>query len=181
MTRAVLLALLLPLGACSRPGTPPPAPPDTVAVPVREAWNARFAISDAGRERARITAAYLAAFEGDSTYTVLRGEEAGRPVSVQLYDGGGQPSATLTAARVVYHEATQRLTAEGNVEVRASGNRTLRTERLVWDEASGRVRAPGAVQYASPSEQVSGTGLEADESLISYTIRNVTASITLQQ
>jgi lipopolysaccharide assembly outer membrane protein LptD (OstA) len=148
---------------------------------VREAWNVRFGIAEGGRERARVNAAYLAAYEGDSTYTVLQGAEGGgTPVSVQLFDAAGRPSATVTADRVVYREAARQMTAQGSVVVRASGGRTLQAERLLWDEATGRVRAPGAVRYASPTEQVTGTDLDADENLVSYTIRNVTASVTLQ-
>ncbi len=172
--------LLLALGACARPAPASFAPPDSTRPPAREAWNTRFAISEAGRERAHVNAAYLAAYEGDSTYTLLRGDSTGSPVTVQLYDAQGQPSATVTAQRVVYVEAKRRLTASGNVQVQAQNGRSLQADQLVWDESSGRVRAPGAVRYASPTEQVSGYDLDADEALVNYSLRNITASVTLQ-
>ncbi len=102
--------------------------------PVREAWNVRFAVQEGGRTRARIEAAHLAAYEGDSTYTLLTGAGTGRAgdgpadtgaplVTVQLFDEAGQPLATLTAPRVAYLESRRRFVADGGVRIEASGER----------------------------------------------------------
>ena len=163
--------------------------------PVREAWNVRFAVQEGGRTRARIEAARLAAYEGDSTYTLLSGAgagttaadgedapaDAGAPlVTVHLFDEAGQPLATLTAPRVAYLESRRRFVADGGVRIEASGGKTLTAERVIWDEAARRVEAPGRVRFSSPTEQFEGENLSADERLETYTMTRITGQATIR-
>ena len=175
-------ALILAVGGCTPVAeTPPGAAASAERVPVREAWNVRFAVQEGGRTRARLDAAHLAAYEGDSTYTLLSGSEDGqRPVTVQLFDDGGQPLATLTAPRVAYLESRRQFVADGGVRVATSGGRTLSAERVVWDEAARRVEAPGRVRFTSPTEQFEGEDLSADERLDTYRFRRITGQATVR-
>ena len=179
MRRAVgLLALLA--AACTPVSERPPSVADEGPRPVREAWDVSFAVNEGGTMRARLSAGHLAAYEADSVYTLLDGGEAAQPVTVELFDDGGQPLATLRAARVVYLDTRRRIVAEGAVEVRAVGGRVLTAERVVWDEAARRVSAPGRVRFVSPTEQVEGENLTADERFDTYRLARITAQATVR-
>ena len=178
--RLAALACVLALAGCARPDAPGAAG-DAVLAPAREAWNVRFTVLDGGRPRARVDAGYMASYETDSLYSVLRGDSAaGTPVTVGLFDAAGRPSATLTARRVVYDETNRRFVATGNVVVRTTGARTLLAERVVWLEADRRVRAPGFVRYTSPNERAEGYDLDADETLATYRLARVTANVVVE-
>lgn len=180
MRRAVLVLSLAALG-CSEASGPRSAPGDDAGPrPVREAWDVGFTVVEGGRTRARLSAGHLAAYETDSLYTLLDGGDAGRPVTVDLYDDAGQPLATLRAARVVYLDTRRRLVADGAVEVRATGGRVLTAERVVWDEAARRVTAPGRVRFVSPTESVEGENLSADERFDTYRLARITGQATVR-
>lgn len=175
-----LLALLLLAPACSdRPEAPPSGPAGPR--PAREAWNVRLTLSEQGRLRLRLAAPYLAAYEGDSTYAVLRGDSTGVPVTLALFDANGDTTATVTAPEVVYREAERRFEASGPVVVMARGGRRLDAGRLVWNDALQRLDAPGPVTFASPTEHVTGRNLTANEDLTRYTLGQVTATVVVQQ
>lgn len=179
MTRGASL-LLLAAAACTPVGERPPPAADDGPRPVREAWDVAFAVNEGGTMRARLSAGHLAAYEADSVYTLLDGGEGGAPVTVDLFDDAGQPLATLHAARVVYLDTRRRIVADGAVEVRAVGGRTLTAERVVWDEAARRVSAPGRVRFVSPTEQVEGENLTADERFDTYRLARITAQATVR-
>ena len=185
LQRPARLALLLAfgpvfgLGCSDRPAEPSPGP--VGPRPAREAWNVRLTLSEQGRLRLRLNAPYLAAYEGDSTYAVLRGDTTGVPVTLSLFDANGDTTASVTAPEVVYREAERRFEASGPVVVIARGGRRLDAQRLVWNDALQRLDAPGPVTFASPTEHVTGRNLTANEDLTRYTLGQVTATVVVQQ
>ena len=181
--RGVGLAGLLAglLAGCARPDAASVAPPDTARVPAREVWDARLVVLEQGRPRLRLEAPYLASFEGDSVYSVLESDSTGRAVTAQLFDAAGQPSATVTARRLVYREAAGAFVAEGGVVVNAQGGRRLDAETVRWDDAARRVEAPGFVRFTSPTEQVEGYNLRADESFVTYSLGRTRATVVVER
>lgn len=184
----ILLVLALLAAAGCRPSTNTVSM-DTVRAegePTLESWGAHFTVSqvpvgeEASRRRFEIRAGYLAEYtRGDSTYTLLRTDpERPEPhVTAYLYDAADDTSATLTAQRVLYFEADRRLEARGDVVVVAREGRRLESEHLVWHEDDHTVRTPGFVRIITPTEQVEGYGLEADEDLATYRLLRVTANV----
>jgi LPS-assembly protein len=69
-----------------------------------------------------------------------------------------QPVVVLEADTLVKDDASQTITAEGNVEARYQG-RTLRTKRLVYNLRDNTIRAQGGVEIIDPD----GTVRYADE------------------
>ncbi|TPW02099.1 MAG: hypothetical protein FD124_3513 [Alphaproteobacteria bacterium] len=69
-----------------------------------------------------------------------------------------QPVVVLEADTLVKDDATQTITAEGNVEARYQG-RTLRTKRLIYNLVDNTIRAQGGVEIIDPD----GTVRYADE------------------
>lgn len=176
---AAVLALLGVVGCDD-----PPALPEQEASgprPTREVWNVRLTLAEEGRLRVRLAAPYMAAYEGDSTYAVLESDSTGAPVTVTLFGAVGDTSATVTAPRIVYREAERRFEADGPVIVTARGGRRLDAQRVMWNDAARRLDAPGPVTFASPTEQVTGRNLAANEDLTRYALGQVTATVIVQQ
>ncbi len=149
-------------------------------VPAQEFWSTTFYVGEGGRPRAIIDAPYMANFETvDSTYTLLTALDSlgqtGR-VEALLFTPEGDSSATLTANRLYYDERQRSFRAEGRVIVETKADRRLETEQLTWLEFERQINTPGFVRLVSPTEEVLGYGLEADEDLVNYTIRSGTQS-----
>lgn len=180
MNRAAPL-LLAALAACSDPAPSPPDAPRSGPMPAREIWNVRLTLAEEGRLRLWLAAPYMAAYERDSTYAVLESDSTGTPVTVTLFGPAGDTSATVTAPRIVYREAERRFEADGPVVVTARGGRRLDAQRVVWNDAVRRLDAPGPVTFASPTEQVTGRNLAANEDLTRYTLGQVTATVVVQR
>ncbi|MEL7363090.1 MAG: LPS export ABC transporter periplasmic protein LptC, partial [Bacteroidota bacterium] len=102
-------------------------------------------------------------------------------VAVQLYDEDGQPSAFMTADQLRYFDRRQRFEAQGNVHVVTADEKRLYSEHLAWDEQSRRVTTDGFVRIVTPTEQIQGYRLNADESLDTYTIAQVTGQVEVEE
>ena len=102
-------------------------------------------------------------------------------VTAYLFDTEGDSSATLTADRVLYFDREKRFEAEGRVVVITIEDKRLESERLVWLEDERKVRTESFVSIVSPTEQVQGYGLVADEDLKNYQIGRFSAQMTVDE
>ena len=158
--------------------------------PDQESWGVRFVVTEVtiGSEESRVrmvmVADYMAQYEReDSTYRLLRGhlDSLNRRVVAHIFDAQGDSAATLTADRVLYFERDKRFEARGQVVVVTHDNKRLESEHLIWLEDKREVRTPGFVSIVTPTEQVQGYGLVADEDLRTYQIGRFTAQVTLDE
>lgn len=154
------------------------------SAPEREVSGVDYAISYEGQPRMQVRAPYMAEYiEEDSAYTVLSGTpdgDTGR-VQVVIFDSAGSLSATIWASRVVHDEDTDLYEATGDVEVTTPEKRRLESEHLAWYEAERRVRTPGFVKITTPTEQIQGYKLNADEDLSRYTLAQITGQVTASE
>lgn len=189
----LLLAALL--AGCARDEAPTPTLAEVRAEqgPEQESWGAVFRISDEGVRRVHLSAGYMARYErGDSTYLDLYTEaptEGAVPdslanaglgkgrVTAYLFDAAGDSSAVLTADRARYYENDRLFEAEGQVVVTTGTGRRLETERLLWREDEQQVDTDGFVRITTPTEQIQGYDLTADEDLETYTLLRVTGRV----
>lgn len=157
--------------------------------PDEESWDVQFVVTQVTRDTARsqarfaVEAGYLARYtRGDSTYTLLRPAEDDtvRHVTVHLFDERGDSSAVLRADRIVYFQDEGRFIARGDVEVVSQEAERLETETLEWVEREQRVRTPGFVRITTPTEQIQGYQLEADEDLDSYRLAEITGRLEVE-
>lgn len=181
-----LLSSLLLLGllaGCTRRAQPPVAPETAQDEGLtQESWDVALHISANGRLRMTVEAGYLARYErGDSLFTHLQpGADTSR-VYVRFYDDQGLPHADLTAQEVYYFDQDQRVEARGSVRVHTTSGRQLSTEFLRWNEEERKIRVPGFVRLTTPTEQLQGYRLVADEDLETYTISRITGRVRLQE
>ncbi len=176
--------LLLSLMACERraPSSSSRAAPDTTSGPTprQVSYDAEFRIHDGGRPRATLVAGQMEQYDTeDSTYTLLRSPSDSLRVRVYVFDENGDSSSTITANRVLLYSEENRFEAYGNVLVATNDDRTLRSEHLTWHEVDRKIRTQRFVRIRTPTEQVQGTGLVADEDLDTYSIGQFTARVEM--
>lgn len=147
--------------------------------PDQEAWGTILQIMENGVPRLSLSADYMARFETpDSTYMVLsRMDSSSRRVEVQIHDETGGDRARVRANQVVYVETQRRFNATGRVVAVTGDGRQVQSEHLSWTEASGRVSTPGFATITTPSQIMSGWGLDADEALTDMRLSRVSGSV----
>ena len=149
--------------------------------PVSESWETTMMILEDGRNRLHMRAGYMARYETqDSTWLALSGgQEQADKVYVLLFDAEGDTSAVVTALQILWHERTRRFVARGDVRAVAGQERLLESEHLAWSEHTERITTPGFVTLRTPTETLSGYGLDADENLSDFTLSRVTGTVLI--
>ena len=145
--------------------------------PDQESWFATFSVLNGADPRLQIHADYIAKFEKtDSSYMVLRGHPDSllSRVTAHIFDELGDSSATIWANNMVYYEDDRRFEAHGNVIVNTTDLKKLHTEFLVWLEVERKIQTDGFVHINTPTENIQGYDLIADEDLENYQIARVT-------
>jgi LPS export ABC transporter protein LptC len=165
----------------SRSGSSLPSDSLQARGPSQVTWDATYSVNEDGRRRAQIRAARMDQYRfDDSTYSVWRTlSDTGR-VRSYIYEEGDS-SATITADSVVYYAQEGRFEAYGNVFVRTHENRRLESEHLTWHQFDRTIRTRRFVHITTPSEEVRGNGLVADEDLETYQIGEFTAEVDVEE
>lgn len=141
--------------------------------PDQESWDVEYYVGQGGDARAVLRAQHMARYEAaDSVYYVMNGGAAA-PVQADVF-GRDDAQSSVSADKITFYEDARVYDLVGNVVVMTNSGRELRTEHLVWSEATGRIHADGYVQIDSEDEELRGYGLDADEMLDSFTLRQVT-------
>jgi hypothetical protein len=78
---------------------------------------------------------------------------------------------------VVFFNQKGRYEAYGNVVVLTKEGRRLESEHLTWNQFDRTIRTRRFVRITTPSEDVRGNGLVADEDLETYQIGRFTAEV----
>lgn len=154
-------------------------PPDSVRAdrPSQVTWDPRFSMNEGGTRRAIIQAERMAQYRTkDSTYSVWRTLDDSVRVRSYVFEEGDS-SATILADSVVFFNQEGRFEAYGNVVVLTNEGRRLESEHLTWNQFDRTIRTRRFVHITTPTEDVRGNGLVADEDLETYQIGRFTAEV----
>jgi LPS export ABC transporter protein LptC len=157
-------------------------PPDSLLRdrPTQVTRDARFELNKAGRRRAIIRAEQMQQYQTeDSTYSVWRMLSDSARVHSYVFEDGDS-SATITADSVVFFNEEGRYEAYGNVVVVTQEGRRLESEHLTWLQGDRTIRTRRFVHITTPTEDVRGNGLVADEDLETYQIGAFTAEVEVE-
>jgi len=174
---SVTLLALVVLTAAGCQGVDERARPQVLAVqpgkdaPDQESWNATITFTDSGNVTGVLRAGYIAKYTRDR-FTLLDSN-----ITVDFFNDRFEHTSVLTALRGRVDDVTNDFEARGNVVVRSDSGTVLKTEELFWDNKRGRVHTEDYVEIRSPTEEISGMGLESDQSLTHYTIARVTGRV----
>ena len=173
------------LSGCFESDVVPPTMDEIRAeqLPDQESWFATFDVLNGANPRLQILADYIAKFEEpDSTYMILKGhpDSLNSRVTAFIFDEVGDSSATIVANNMIYYEEDRRFEAHGNVIVETVDQKKLETEFLVWLEVERKVQTEGFVRINTPTENIQGYDLKADEDLDNYQIARVTGKAVVE-
>ena len=173
------------LSGCFKSDVVPPTMDELRAeqLPDQESWFATFDVLNGAKPRLKILADYIAKYEEpDSTYMILKGhpDSLESRVTAFIFDEEGDSSATIIANNMVYFEEDRRFEAHGNVIVETADEKRLETEFLIWLEVERKVQTEGFVRIKSPTENIQGYNLDADEDLENYQIARVTGKAVVE-
>lgn len=150
--------------------------------PVEEVWSAQIRTSDEGRPRLHMEAPVMRKFQHeDSSYVRFERDTSDVRIVVRLFDEQGMPSAVIHADEVIHLEDEGRFDVRGDVQVVTVEDKRLESEQLRWYEKERLIRSGGFVRIETPTEQLSGYDLEADENLDTYRLERVTGRATLRE
>ena len=152
--------------------------------PDQESWNTVFNVMDGDLPRVHIIAGYMAKYDqADSSYMHLLRDPDSLDVQViaHLFDENGDSSAVLFTNELYYFEEDRRFEAQGNVRVETHDDRLLETEQLEWLETERKVRTDGFVRITTPTENIQGYELDADEDLQNYELSRVSGEVDINE
>ena len=139
--------------------------------------DAAFVLNEGGHRRAIIRADRMEQYKtDDSTYSVWRTLDDSARVRSFVFEKGDS-SATITADSVVFFNQEGRYEAYGNVVVVTTEGRRLESEHLTWNQSDRTIRTRRFVRITTPTEDVRGNGLVAEEDLETYQIGRFTAEV----
>lgn len=100
-------------------------------------------------------------------------------VIVYFYDGQDQPSGHISANFGRYYEADHLWEVRDSVVALNEKNELLETELLFWDERKELIYTDKFVKITQQDQIIRGYGLESDPRFYKWTIKNVTATLYL--
>ena len=154
------------------------AKPIVYSGPLIETTNVETLVSDSARLQLRLTAPLEQQYEnGDMLYR--------KSVKVQVYDKPGTMVVnTLDAKFGKLDKGKQLYTMRGDVRVaNVPQQQTLRTEELFYDKIKHKIYTDTAmaVRVQTPTEVLTGRGLEANEDFSRYKILRPVGTFTVEQ
>lgn len=146
--------------------------------PLAETTNVEMLMSDSARLQMRLTAPLMQQFENDDVVYP-------KSLKVSFYDKPGKLVVnTLEAKYAKIEKSTQLYTMRGDVRVaNTQQQQTLKTEELFYDKLKRKIYTDTAmfVRVQTPTEVLTGYGLQANEDFSRYKIRRPVGTFTLDQ
>lgn len=145
--------------------------------PVQTTMNGTISYFSGGKKKVKLSASKMERYlEEDSAR--LRFPEG---LKVIFFDSLQGKRARLRAEQGVYHEVEKRMVVRDDVEFSNEKGEVLNTEKLIWSRDSGRIFTDAFVRIKREDGVIHGNGLDAEQDLSSYTIREVTGEIHFER
>lgn len=144
-------------------------------LPMAEAENFKTLYSDSGIVRFSLKAAECLRYEnGGKNYM-----EFPKGVYIVEYDSGEKITSTLKADYAKQFEKEDKWEAKNNVVVTNEKGDTLKTEHLILDNKKQKIFSDEFVTIVSEDQIITGIGLEADQDMKNWEIKDPSGFIYL--
>jgi LPS export ABC transporter protein LptC len=100
-------------------------------------------------------------------------------LAVELYDQG-EMTCNIQAGYGQRDETTKRMTASKGVVVMNNKGEKLESEDMIWDEVRAEIKVDGKVKITTPTDQLTGYGLLADDRFRNYSMKKITGVVQVQ-
>ena len=161
-----ILTVLI-LSACRSEKTAPDSLTEAhKEIPDQEGWNSKVTATKNGRLEAVVQYGHMARYSNQKRAFFDEG------VAVDFYDLYGRQRSRVTAERGELFEATNDITAMGNVVVTSDTGVTVLTERLGYRQASAKIYSDVDVTLITvQGDTLYGTGFESDTQMKQWEIK----------
>jgi LPS export ABC transporter protein LptC len=133
--------------------------------------------SEMGKMSFQLIAPKMISFQTRDAYT-----EFPDGLKMVFFDSIMQPKSELTANYGISWDSRRTMEARGNVVVKNfQKHQQLNTESLLYNKNTGKVSTDEFVRITTPDRIIEGKGMESDELFSNWTIRNVSATIYVEE
>lgn len=174
--RGGALLLCCFVGCTTSPQTQPQ--PTDEALVREEILGLRLRWFDDGTPSAELQADRMQRIEDETSVRQHFDSPAGNPIEIVLY-AGEDTLGRLVATRMTRQESTEVYQFEERVELTFADRRHLEADTLIWFRDQQRIEVPGRVRLTTDQEVLTGSGLRADQDFTTYTLADVSGTITL--
>lgn len=143
---------------------------DREELPIRTSYGVEMTYTDSGRKQMKLFAEQMDHFDDEEGARI----EFSNGFHVIFFGKNDSIDSEMEAQDGILYETENRMIARNDVVVRNSKGERLNTEKLIWDRDSGKVFTDNFVKITRDKGVIHGNGLEAEEDLSSYRIREIT-------
>lgn len=101
-------------------------------------------------------------------------------ITVYFYDESDKPSGQISARFARYYEGERLWEVKDSVVAINERNEMLETELLFWDEGKEQIYTDKFVKITQQDQIIRGYGLESDTRFLKWQIKNVTATLYIE-
>ncbi|MGA2669155.1 MAG: LPS export ABC transporter periplasmic protein LptC [Ignavibacteria bacterium] len=169
---ALFIPICLLLNSCSSDKVEP-VKNDVISsdsIPSQESLNSTVTFSDSGKVKAVLKAGRIRVYS-KFNYTLIDENP-----SVDFYKAGVY-SSTLTGKRGKIYDLTRDVEVIDSVKMVSTDSTVLNADKLYWVNKTQKVKSDGFVHIQTKTEDIRGTGFEADQSLKNYKIYKVSGQV----
>ena len=142
-------------------------------LPVVEASNFETMYTDSGEVRFFVKAPKLMQFDIEGQVYI----EFPEGIELIRYDEDQNIISSITADYAKNFEKEEKWEAKNNVVATNARGDTLKTEHLIWEEKTEKIHTEEFVRIISSDRIITGIGLEADQSMQNWRIKNPKGTI----
>jgi len=148
---------------------------DILTLPSLSGENINTVFTDSGKVQLIMSAPVMETWENlGNPYTEFR-----KGMRIEFFDGQKDPVANVVSKYAKYVDNEKLWELDDSVVVVNRSGDKLETEQLFWDQEKERIYTDRFVKITNEDQTVMGTGFESDPKLTKRRIKNVTATIYL--
>lgn len=150
---------------------------DIMSLPSLTRKDFRSVYTDSGKIQLVLTAPLMESYEKTETpYTEFKSG-----INVQFHDGHQDPVASVTAKYAKYIDSKNLWELQDSVVAVNEAGEKLETELLYWDQKKALIYTDRFVKITTEDQIVQGYGLESDPRLSRRRIKNLSATIYINE
>jgi LPS export ABC transporter protein LptC len=142
---------------------------DSLGIPAEEADSISLNYSENAERRVLLKAPLMQRFPTKNNDNVIFMKKG---LEIYFYDESGQLKTTIKSEWAKRYEKTKHTELHGNVVVTNDKGESMKTEEIFWEEAARKINTTKFVTITTPSEILTGEGLEAADDFSKYEIKN---------
>jgi len=148
---------------------------DILTLPSLSGKNINTVFTDSGKVQLIMSSPVMETWDNlGNSYTEFR-----RGMKIEFFDGQKEPVADVVAKYAKYVDKEKLWELNDSVVVVNKSGDKLETEQLFWDQEKELIFTERFVKITNENQTVMGTGFESDPKLTRRRIKNVTATIYL--